>query len=475
MWFEKKKPEVHVPTPEELAEQARQRLEAQVMKTIEEQTAFQVTTVDGLFWICPYTGALVPSPFGYQETARNWLMDKQPWKGGAKPRPLQALQQARWLHWLNQHLELEPRLRLLGPDQRWLNPFTGAWVRLARVHAEIAPGEPLKDVAAVLAQTPEAQAGKPMLSRERLETILAEREKAVSSGADGAGNLPISSHATTRVSGSREEASRHSDRLPTPAANAGDDLSRANSILQKMLAPMPVVPGYGLIVHYEPHSEVGGDVYECGPLIDGRQLLLLGDVAGHGVQGAMVVVAALKSLRFILREERDLVRILARLNDDLRGDLLAGQFMTVCAMALDPVARSLECVLAGHHQPVLASLERSSPLLRFGHKGPALGLMPGERIAPLLRPVRIELQPGDQVLAWTDGLTEVMDPKQVEYGTWRMLGSLLAHLEEPYDELVAGLVAGARGWTRGEALDDDLTVLCLAVERELTIGSEDAL
>ena len=74
-----------------------------------------------------------------------------------------------------------------------------------------------------------------------------------------------------------------------------------------------------------------------------------------------------------------------------------------------------------------------------------------------------QLQRGDVLFLYTDGLSEARDGLQEEYGEARLMASVLAHLNQPYDRLICNVVADVRRFAEG-MLDDDLTVLAIAVQ-----------
>jgi serine phosphatase RsbU (regulator of sigma subunit) len=459
-WFDKKPQEpvkAAEPSPEEKAAAALASLAEKIEKALSTEGAFMVMTVDKLAWICPFTGGRIPAPFGYLEPAKEYLLKQQPWSK-YKQKTLEELQQFRWMLWLKEHLELEPRLRVFGPDGRWLNPFNGLWVRM-KTRSQTATNDLILELANALAKTPEAQKGE-MLDRYKLEE--AQRQNRFSSQAN-LSPMDSGNHGTVKVSGSRAggTTARHAGNSSVPGLD--EDMDKAERIIGKMLSPLPTIEGFGFTVHYEPHSQVGGDFYECKEIEPGKFFIALADVTGHGVQGAMVVVAALKALRFLLRQEKDLITILTRLNDDIRSDLLQGQFITMFAGILDVASSTFTCVCAGHHPSIMASLGRKVVCEKVGNKGPALGLMSGELFKRGLRPTPIKLEPGDTIIMYTDGLTEVHNIRNVEYGDFRLMGTLLGNLENPYDEVVAALVQDARVFAGG-VMHDDVTVMSLSIE-----------
>jgi serine phosphatase RsbU (regulator of sigma subunit) len=460
MFFKKPPPPPATPTAEERAALARQQQFAKLQQALEKDPAFQIMTVDELAWICPYTGNVIDAPFGFIEPALKYLLDTQPWTK-TKLKAVEQLQAVRWLAWLRQQLPDETRLQIFHSDRRWLNPFSGQWERLQRLHTTFSE-DCIKDIAVALSRCPVAAKSKASLlpSSKLMLQVESKKQEACRHDLD-LRQASTAVHATVRRSGVADTKGADGKGAGT---SFDEDLLKANSIIQKMLAPMPIIPGYGVMVHYEPHSTIGGDFYECMHLGGGRFLLAVGDVTGHGIQGAMVVVAALKSLRHVLKQTQDLVEVLARLNDDLKADLLSGQFITVFAAILDAPAQTLTCVCAGHHAGLRACTTRAAVMERIGLPGPAIGLVKGDMLRSLLHPQTIALAPGDVVCVYTDGLSEAANQKHEEYGDWRAMGCLLSAIDKPYDEAVSRLVAESRTWAGGK-IADDLTVLALAVDR----------
>ncbi len=370
-WFEKKKPDpVPVgPTPEEKAAAELKALSEKVVAALKGEPAFKVMTVDGLNWIDPYSLEVIAAPFDYLEVALEHLVRTKPWLPNKQPHPLGDLQLHRWLLFLREHMEFESALRTFASDGRWLNPFNAQWVPLARRSGAI-DAAALTEMATVLMKCPEAQSGK-LLDGYRLQEVV----RLEVNQRKGGPTLPEHNHATTRISGSRASQTGIVAVKQGGGPVVDEDLDKAERILDKLLSPLPAVQGFGFTLHYEPHSQVGGDFYECQEIDPGRFFIALGDVSGHGVQGALVVVAALKSLRYVLKTERDLVTIVGRLNDEVKGDLVSGQFITMFAGLLDTGTRTLQCVCAGHHPAVMISRERPEVVRRIGSGGAAIGLL----------------------------------------------------------------------------------------------------
>jgi sigma-B regulation protein RsbU (phosphoserine phosphatase) len=239
-------------------------------------------------------------------------------------------------------------------------------------------------------------------------------------------------------------------------------MAKARNVQQNMLADMPAIEGYELAVHFSPHSGVSGDFYEVITLKNGHVLFVIGDVSGHGMQAALVVATALKTLRFLARNTTNMGNLLVQFNDEIKPDLLPGQFITLFAADLDPVTGSLSCIRAGHHAGLLVSLDSDTVLRRVGRQGMAIGLSAGPIFAGSMHTEVVHIQPGDLLLQYTDGLTEAMNSQSEEFGEPRLYSSMFTNLNAPAQELVDNIAKDVQKHVNGQ-LDDDLTIFVLAM------------
>jgi sigma-B regulation protein RsbU (phosphoserine phosphatase) len=168
----------------------------------------------------------------------------------------------------------------------------------------------------------------------------------------------------------------------------------------------------------------------------------------------------MKTLRLLARQFTDLRILLSQFNDELKPDLLPGQFLTLCAAALDTATGHLEVLRAGHYSAILAALDRDAPLRRVGAKGMAMGLAGGSTFAATLRPENVELAPGDVLLLYTDGAVEAPGADGEAFGEGRIFAGIMQRLEKSTQDLVDGIAADVRAYAGGR-VDDDLTFLAL--------------
>jgi hypothetical protein len=429
---------------------------ALVLREIASKLEFQMLSVDGLSWIDPFSGEAVSAPFGHVDPAVERLMALRPWERQLRPKPMADLLRIRWVLHLRTHGDDEPRLRLMDRAGNWLNPFTGKMHKLPDDVRK--PGRLVEAIAEILAATPEAAKGA-MKSKVELDAIL---DRARPAQVVGVSEIQISA---TKLQGTGITRRTSGDGVPGPAtpaqAGTGDsDIDKAKALMEGILPRPPGLPGYTIGIHYEPHAHLGGDFFDFIEHVPGRWLILLGDVSGHGVQGALAAVAALKSLRLLARFHAELGDLMTVWNEEIRKDLPKGHFISAHLVELDVARHEVRVLCCGAHPLVRLNAASANPLARLGQNGPALGLLPAAAFRTALRPATYVIEPGDALVAYTDGLSEAGEGKRGEFGHHRVLGSLLSHSADGSNGMLDGVVADLRAWSQ-DAIDDDLSILSL--------------
>jgi serine phosphatase RsbU (regulator of sigma subunit)/pSer/pThr/pTyr-binding forkhead associated (FHA) protein len=237
------------------------------------------------------------------------------------------------------------------------------------------------------------------------------------------------------------------------------DLEVARQV-QRALLPrqLPHVPGYAFYAHYEPAREIGGDYYDFIPLPGGRLAVLLGDTAGKGVAAALVMVKFSVEARVCLLTEPDLAAAVSKLNAVMSRADLAGRFVTLAAVVLDPATQTATLVNAGHPSPLLCqhatrAVEEAAPVEVAGLP---VGIADGQDYACC----QVQLNPGDRLVLFSDGITEAMDAQDHQFGkkgTHAVLGGAGGTPEEVGVLLIEAVKQHARGCRQ----QDDITVVCL--------------
>ena len=415
----------------------RMTLPPDVLERIESDPVFQIVTLDGLTWIDPYTGSALPIEESAEYTAMNHLQ-RVPSYRDQQCMPMSRLLYLRWTIDVERMIPHDPRLRLFGKDGRgWLNPFSGQWVDDVSAPQKNISRNTIAQIAAILSQCPHAAQG---IFKEDAELSEFLRQRRVE----------------------EDKREKEAELRREQEAHAESDLKRAQEIQAQSLGPLPEIPNYEFAVHYEGYSQVSGDFYTAIPLSPTRYFIMLGDVTGHGVQAALVVATAMKTLRLLTRNTHDLVDIVTQLNDEIKSDLLSGQFITGFAAVLDTEADELECVLAGHHPCLLMNLNRSNVMQRIGQKGMAMGLVAGKLFQNSLRVSTIQLSEGDCLIQYSDGIIEAMNNEREEYGHFRVMASMLANCEKSSEALVGSMADEVKVFSNND-VGDDLTILTLSI------------
>ncbi len=204
-------------------------------------------------------------------------------------------------------------------------------------------------------------------------------------------------------------------------------------------------------------EHASGDYYDAFELPDGRGVVVIGDVSGHGLGAALVMAQARALLHALAPTCPDPPQLVAMLNDFLARDMTDGRFMTLFVTVVDLATGTLEWNSAGHPPPLLVRAATGA-VERLGAQGLVLGVLRGATY-PATEPCRLE--PGDVLLLYTDGATEARDPggqMLEEAGLARVLASL-AGRDAP------GVLDGIRDalveWTGRTSFDDDLTLVAL--------------
>lgn len=226
-------------------------------------------------------------------------------------------------------------------------------------------------------------------------------------------------------------------------------------IIQQTLLPkeLPQIEGYDVTAYYQPAREVGGDFYEFIYLEDGRVAFIIGDVTDKGVPAALVMATTRTLLRAAAERLTSPGAVLERVNDLLEPDIPARMFVTCLYALLDPESGRLLFANAGHDLPYRAGPEGTTELHA---RGMPLGLMSGMSYEEK----EIQLNPGDTVLFYSDGLAEAHAPDGEMFGfprvkalmtNWQGGGKVIEYL---LDQLAA--FTGA-GWEQ----EDDVTLVTL--------------
>jgi hypothetical protein len=190
-------------------------------------------------------------------------------------------------------------------------------------------------------------------------------------------------------------------RIHRERERASSELAAARTVQELMIPSAPPhTPGFQVDTVYNPATEVGGDFFHVEPTGSGGLLIILGDVAGHGLQAAMNVSMLMGAIR------RSPLTSPAQMLSDLNQVLVGSASFTTCQVAIFDPSGELTLASAGHPPPYLNSQEVDLP------GGLPLGVITGAQYEE----VRLYLHPGDRLLMMSDGVAEARKPSGELFG-----------------------------------------------------------
>lgn len=239
------------------------------------------------------------------------------------------------------------------------------------------------------------------------------------------------------------------------------EMELAAEIQQQILPDtMPEIPGHEVLGWNRPARQVGGDYFGFQTLDDGRRCLVVGDVTGKGMPASLLVSTLHSALRVLLDRTEVGPALVERLNRHICESSGANKFITLILAILVPETSELAYINAGHNPGVVLGTDGS--LRHLDSSGLPLGLMPsGSYDAETL-----QLDAGDLVCLYSDGITECEAPDEEQYGLDRLVDLLREHRDDPLDEILAAIDRAMLAWADGQPQGDDQTVVLLRRSRD---------
>jgi sigma-B regulation protein RsbU (phosphoserine phosphatase) len=237
------------------------------------------------------------------------------------------------------------------------------------------------------------------------------------------------------------------------------DLDTAAQIQSKLLPEsVPQIPGYDFAVHYAAASKVSGDFYDFIQFDRNTLGILVADASGKGLAGSLLMVEARAVIRAMASVSSSPKEILTLANRVLVHDLQRGMFITIFYALLDIGKGTLKVASAGH-LPLLQWRRKDQKCFAVNPTGLVLGAANEEMFTKTLKEATLELVPGDRFVLYTDGVTELMNAKEEEFGRSRLVDCTLKCGARNSTEYVNALVGGLRRHQAGAAQSDDITIV----------------
>jgi sigma-B regulation protein RsbU (phosphoserine phosphatase) len=233
-----------------------------------------------------------------------------------------------------------------------------------------------------------------------------------------------------------------------------DQLQVAREVQSGLLPGSPPdLPGYDIAAVNLPTHAIGGDYYDYVRLDGGRFGIVVADVSGKGIPAALIMATFRAALRTEIRRRASLPAVAARLNGAVLEFKDAARFVTAVCTVLEAASGRLTYVNCGHNPPLLLRGGGGRETLRRG--GAALGLFAGERF----RAGTVDLEFGDSLVLYTDGVVEPADARDEEFGAGRLEAAIRAASGRPASEVLRSVLEATRAFSGRDRYDDDFTLV----------------
>ena len=241
-----------------------------------------------------------------------------------------------------------------------------------------------------------------------------------------------------------------------------EELNIARDLQMSMLpAGCPEIAGFGIAASSASAREVGGDFYDFIDMGKDRFGLIVGDVTGKSVSGALVMSSSRSVFRMLSEAELGVADIMNKANKRIKKDIKSGMFVALLYAVLDGNSHVLSLCSAGQTQPIHFSARAGkAKLLETEGDNFPLGILDEANYGE----TQVQLERGDSVVFYTDGIVEAMNEKKEIFGFERVLEVVLAAGSVPAEALLKEILNRINEFVGSAAQHDDLTAIVISVE-----------
>ena len=233
--------------------------------------------------------------------------------------------------------------------------------------------------------------------------------------------------------------------------------------VQQRLFPqkLPAIIGLDYCGACRPALGVGGDYYDFLLLPNNVFGIAIGDVSGKGIAAALLMASLQASLRGqAIRSTNDLAELIGNVNRLVYDASASNRYATFFYAQYEPQTRRLTYVNAGHNAPmILRKRDGDWQITRLEEGGAVVGLLPNYPYSQ----ATVELHPGDVLLAFTDGISEAMNPNDEEWGEENLLETAKACDGLSAADTISLIVEAADRFAGGAKQHDDMTMMVVRV------------
>ena len=238
------------------------------------------------------------------------------------------------------------------------------------------------------------------------------------------------------------------------------DLATAAAIQHSMMPhdfpPFPQRTEFDIYASMDPAKEVGGDFYDFFLIDQDHLCMVIADVSGKGVPASLFMMISKTILKSCAMLGRSAEEILEKTNEALCSDNQTDMFVTVWLGILEISTGRLSMANAGHEYPAFRRAGRRFELMLDKHDF-VIGGMEGTKY----REKDIQLERGDQIFVYTDGVTDAMNDEEELFGTKRLLDVLNSERSASPKRILENVSLEAAMFVGQAEQFDDMTMLCM--------------
>ncbi len=238
------------------------------------------------------------------------------------------------------------------------------------------------------------------------------------------------------------------------------ELILAKSIQTAMLPHVfPLFPErkeFDIYATMDPAREVGGDFYDFFLIDEDHLCMVIADVSGKGIPAALFMTISKTILKSCAMLGQSAAEILRKTNEGITKDNQTGMFVTVWIGIMDISTGKISCANAGHEYPVIMRRGGNFELYKDKH-----GFVIGGLSGMVYKDYTLQLEHGDRLFLYTDGVPEATNRDMKMYGTDRMLTALNKDRESAPRKILETVRADINAFVRDAEQFDDLTMVCI--------------
>lgn len=240
-----------------------------------------------------------------------------------------------------------------------------------------------------------------------------------------------------------------------------NDLLLAQEV-QRILLPSesPTLTGFEVDGINMPAQQMSGDYYGYIPIDESRWGVAIADVSGKGVAASLIMAMCRSVLRIHAANGYSAAEVLRKVNQQLYPDIKEDMFISMAYLILDDQTNTVTLCRAGHDAPLLYSAKDGS-VSKLTPPGMALGIDSGEVFNRISADFSVVLESGDYLILYTDGVTDALDSKGMEFGMKRMIQSIQTSAGTDAEGMRKQLTADLKRFVGECPQNDDITLIVI--------------